>query len=208
MFSKRQTGGPSSFRNTGYSLIPIHTCFQLTYFCSVATSISAPLPFLYASSVNETTVAWSIMRFIFSCVLCTALPKVWVQATICQNKGNPIFFQYKLFFPVAADCAGGGWRGGGGVINIQQLFWPACAFWSSYNDQSESRENSIVNCVLLKFFLPSLWNSKWCPDECCQHLLELYQVSSSSVMASEKDQVGSEQCDVDLQKGMRQLFAK
>lgn len=45
-----------------------------------------------------------------------------------------------------------------------------------------------------------LWNLKWCLDKYCQHLLELYQVSLSSVMASEKDQVGATQCAADLEK--------
>ena len=56
------------------------------------TSTSALLPFLYAPSVNETMLAWSIMRFIFSWFLCSALPEVWLHATVCQNKESPFFF--------------------------------------------------------------------------------------------------------------------
>lgn len=82
-------------------LIPSHPI--MTHLCSVATALSAPLPFLHASGVSETTTAWTIMRFIFGCFLCTALPKVWGRAAICQNTQGPIFSkippQCKLLSP-------------------------------------------------------------------------------------------------------------
>lgn len=96
-----------------------------THFCSVATSISAPLPFLYASSVNETTMAWIIMRFIFSyfCVL----PFLKFECKLQSVKTKKVlFFKYccsiqiilssRLFLVLAVS----------GRSSTFSSFWPDC----------------------------------------------------------------------------------
>lgn len=130
-----------------YSMLLIPSHSFMTDFCSVATSISAPLPLLYASCVNEATMAWSIMRFIFSSFLCTALPKVWMQVQSVKEK-KVIFFQIHL-------------------LNTNDSFLQDFWFWScqgdqhwagfcqlclsnANNDQFRGKNTSIVDCVLLK----------------------------------------------------------
>lgn len=165
----------------------------MTHFCSLATSVSAPLPFLYASSVNEATVAWSIMRFIFSYFLCTASPEVWVQATICQNKESPIFQMspFDTNYSPGWDCFGfdrvGGDHqhpaGSGVTVSMRRQQWPITKPGESHCGLC-LRFTSTVDQINAGFLHSSTQSNVrvWVANICWRCL----QVLSSSVMASRK----------------------
>lgn len=172
----------------------IHSCSHLTYFL-----FRGNLHLCTSPSVNETAMAWDIMRFIFSYFLCTS-PCRKFHSELQSVKTKKVYFsntssQYKLFLPVGfffififfLHCQ-----------KDQHTTVPAFVPWQCW---PITRRLHYGLCFFSSKFKPpmscsclSCWAIKSCPDKYCQHLVDFYQLSLSSVMASKKDQAGAAQC--------------
>lgn len=115
------------------------------------------------------------MRFIFSCFRCTACLKFECTLQSVKTKKDQ-FFQICLLHTNYSFLYG---------------FW----FWPCHRHLKIEKKTPKKQCSF-----PSFWDLKWCLDKYCQHLLEFHHISSSSMMASEKDQAEATQCVGDLEK--------
>lgn len=146
------------------------------------------------------------MRFIFSHFPPCVPPRLKFDWKLQSVKTKEVLFFFKYACSVQIILSGRIFDLGclREIIITQQFFW--LAFSAALPVLTNRRAVRLPLWIMLllkkqnKAFLLELQNSKLCRVQYFQRLLECYEVSSSSVTVSEKDQVRSAQCALDLEK--------